>query len=46
MVSCNSTSAPVHGLTTNLLKRKAKQEEMNVIKKHATLPRTSSPHPI
>jgi hypothetical protein len=33
---------PVHDPITNLLKRKAKLEEMNIIKKHATLPRTSN----
>jgi hypothetical protein len=47
-VNHNSTSLlmgenlPVHDHTTNLLKRKAKEEGMNVIKKHGTLPGTSN----
>jgi hypothetical protein len=31
---------PPHDHTTNLLKTKAKQEEKNIIKTHATLPKT------
>ncbi len=48
MVSRNSTSIlvgeklPLHNHTTNLLKKKVKEEEMRVIQKHATLPRTSN----
>ncbi len=33
---------PAHDHITNLLKTKAKQEERNIIKKHATLPGTSN----
>ncbi len=48
MVSRNSMSMlvgeqlPQHNHTTNLLKKKAKKEEMRVIQKHATLPGTSN----